>query len=131
MTSEERLEEVARLTERLNAGYRDLFALTNISKVRLAGARKVVLDDLESILKAKTWFPDKNGHYDPYRAAKEEGMRMCARDLLDKINSKHKEKLRGKDKPVKVEYDSKEKQNLHDIYAKLYKNLSNAGARVQ
>jgi len=36
-----------------------------------------------------------------------------------------------KDKPVKVEYDSKEKQNLHDIYAELYKNLSNASARIQ
>jgi hypothetical protein len=35
------------------------------------------------------------------------------------------------DKPEKVEYDSKEKQNLHDIYAELYKNLSNASARIQ
>ena len=35
------------------------------------------------------------------------------------------------DKPEKVEYDSKEKQNLHDIYAKLYKNLSDASARIQ
>ena len=35
------------------------------------------------------------------------------------------------DKPVKIEYDSKEKQKINDIYAKLYKNLSNAGARVQ
>ena len=35
------------------------------------------------------------------------------------------------DKPVKIEYDSKEKQKISDIYAKLYKNLSNAGARVQ
>ena len=102
MTAEERQEEVARLTARLNAGYRDLFSLKGISKVMLAGARTIVLEDLENILRAKTWFPDKNGHYDPYRAAKEEGMRMCARDLLDKISSKPKEKLRGKDKPVKV-----------------------------
>lgn len=29
-----------------------------------------------------------------------------------------------KDKPVKVEYDSKEKQNLHDIYANMLKALS-------
>ena len=36
-----------------------------------------------------------------------------------------------KDKPVKVEYDSKEKQNLHDIYANLYTKLSNASARVE
>jgi len=35
------------------------------------------------------------------------------------------------DKLEKVEYDSKEKQKINDIYAKLYKNLSNAGARVQ
>ena len=35
------------------------------------------------------------------------------------------------DKPEKVEYDSKEKQNLHDIYAEFYKNLSNASARIQ
>ena len=36
-----------------------------------------------------------------------------------------------KDKPVKVEYDSKEKQNLHDIYANLYTKLSNASARIE
>jgi hypothetical protein len=36
-----------------------------------------------------------------------------------------------KDKPVKVDYDSKEKQNLHDIYANLYTKLSNASARVE
>ena len=31
---------------------------------------------------------------------------------------------KAKDKPVKVEYDSKEKQNLHDIYANMLKALS-------
>ena len=35
------------------------------------------------------------------------------------------------DKPEKVEYDSKEKQNLHDIYANLYTKLSNASARIE
>jgi hypothetical protein len=102
MTPEERMEEVARLNERLNGAYRDLFKLKNISKVKLESARKIVLEDLDAILRAKTWFPDKNGHYDPYRAAKEEGGRMMSKDLLDKINSKPNEELRKKDKKVTV-----------------------------
>ena len=39
--------------------------------------------------------------------------------------------VNSEDKPVKVEYDSKEKQNLHDIYANLYTKLSNASARIE
>jgi len=39
--------------------------------------------------------------------------------------------INSEDKPVKVEYDSKEKQNLHDIYANLYTKLSNASARIE
>ena len=39
--------------------------------------------------------------------------------------------VNSEDKPEKIEYDSKEKQNLHDIYANLYTNLSNASARIE
>jgi hypothetical protein len=39
--------------------------------------------------------------------------------------------VNSEDKPEKIEYDSKEKQNLHDIYANLYTKLSNASARIE
>ena len=102
MDNEERQKEVARLIARLNGAYRDLFKLKGISKQKLESARKVVLEDLDAILRARTWFPDKDGRYDPYRAAKEEGNRMCARDLIDKINSNPRSGEKGENKPKVV-----------------------------
>ena len=84
----EHQKKLQRTEENLNQAYRGLFKLVGISKTRLASARKLVLNDLDEILRAKTHFPDEKGHYCPVRAAIEEGSRKMARDMIDRIQSK-------------------------------------------
>jgi len=90
MTNKERLEERAREEENLNRDYRTLLGDGEASLESMERARSRIRKDFDAILHAKTWFPDMDGHYCPYRAAIEEGGRKIIRDLLNRINSKSK-----------------------------------------
>ncbi len=83
--------------EELNSAYRTLFGAD--PHQRTTAQNRVILD-FEDILKARIHVPDKNGHYDPIRAAIEDGGRKLITDILKRINSKA-DKLDAEDAKTK------------------------------
>jgi hypothetical protein len=103
MDAKERLEKVKAAELRLTRHYITLFKTPKITQAQLATARKGVLADFEAILRARIFLPDEKGHYDPVRAAIEDGNRRRVVDMLSRINySFDEEDKKGKPKIKKI-----------------------------
>lgn len=91
MDAKEKIEKIKAAEIELTRAYITLFKTPKITQAQLATARKRVLADFDAILRARIFLPDEKGHYDPMRAAIEDGNRRRVVDMLSRINHKFDE----------------------------------------
>jgi hypothetical protein len=102
MDAKERLEKIKAADDKLTKDYITLFKTPKVTQAQLVSARKAVLADFDAILKARIFLPDEKGHYDPVRAAIEDGGRRRVVDIIQRINRNFKEDdVKGKPKVTK------------------------------
>jgi len=99
MDNKERLEKIKAADDALTRAYITLFKNDKATKEQIKQARKRVLRDFDDILRARVHLPDENGHYDPIRAAIEDGGRKRVVDILQRIHHKFDEESQ-KTKPT-------------------------------
>lgn len=85
MDAKERLEKIKAEDDALTRAYIVLFKNEKATKDQINKARKRVLKDFEDILRARVHLPDEQGHYDPIRAAIEDGGRKRIVEILQRI----------------------------------------------
>jgi hypothetical protein len=86
MDAKEKLEKIKAADDALSRAYITLFKTPKITAAQLNTARKRVLKDFDDILRARVHLPDERGHYDPIRAAIEDGGRKRIVDIIQRIN---------------------------------------------
>lgn len=99
MDAKERLEKIKAEDDALTRAYITLFKTAKVSQKQLESARNRVLKDFDDILRARVHLPDDKGHYDPIRAAIEDGGRKRIVDMLHRIYHKFDEESQ-KTKPT-------------------------------
>ena len=92
----------AQYEEKLNKAYRDLFRTDGVTHKRIAACRELVLKDIEAIIYGRTHVPDREGRYCHIRADLNEGGRLQAKDMHDRIYSTPNQTLKKLNK-IKVE----------------------------
>ena len=101
MDRKEYLEKIKHENDKLDRAYITLFLTPNPTPTQLDAARARVLQDFDDILRANVFLPDKEGHYDPYRAAVEDGSRKRVVDILKRIHRKFDEDDAKQNKVIK------------------------------
>jgi hypothetical protein len=88
MDAKERLERIKAAEAERDRAYITLFKTPKVTQAQLNKARERVLKDFDDILRARIHLPDEKGHYDPIRAAIEDGGRKLIVNILSSINRK-------------------------------------------
>ena len=97
MDAKEKLEKIKAEDDALTRAYITLFLTPKPTQAQIAAARKRLLRDFDDVLRARVHLPDERGHYDPIRAAIEDGGRKRIVDMLQRIHYKFdKEDAKGK-----------------------------------
>jgi hypothetical protein len=86
MDTKERLEKIKAAEIERDRAYITLFKAPKPTQAQITSARKRVLKDFDDILRARIHLPDEKGHYDPIRAAIEDGGRKLIVNILSSIN---------------------------------------------